>query len=114
MSYARVVPRDLFNEAKLLKCLGALYIAAEHRNGDLIVQHAEEGSCEGWDIQQDESDGSIFCANVEVIFRRKLLHCSTPLNSKRPYPLYAQYGDEVVPVFDDTGKLSEEFEAFQP
>lgn len=26
MTYRRVIPRDLFNEADLLKCLGRLYI----------------------------------------------------------------------------------------
>lgn len=114
MSYIRVVPRDLFNEAKLLKCLGALYIAAEYRNGDLTVEHANEGSREGWDIHQDEADGSLFCANVEIVFRGKVIHCSTPLNSKVPYPLLAEYGDEVVSVFDDAGKLSPEFENFKP
>jgi hypothetical protein len=30
MGYTRVIPRDLFNEANLLKCIGGLYIALEH------------------------------------------------------------------------------------
>lgn len=110
MSYRRVVPRDLFNEAKLLKCLGALYIAAEHfDNETLHVEHANEGSRDGWDIQQDETDGSIFCANVSVMLRGAAVHCYTPLNSKRPYPLWASIGDELYEVFTDEGKLTGDF-----
>lgn len=33
MTYLRVIPRDLFNEAKLLKCLGKLYLEAEKSGG---------------------------------------------------------------------------------
>jgi len=29
MSYTRVIPRDLFNEANLLKCYGQIYIEVE-------------------------------------------------------------------------------------
>lgn len=30
MSYIRVVPRDFFNEAKLLKCLGQFELCVNH------------------------------------------------------------------------------------
>ncbi len=33
MTYKRVIPRDLFNEANLLKCYGALWIALDNARG---------------------------------------------------------------------------------
>lgn len=61
MSYNRVIPRDLFNESSLLKCLGRLYICLENTPG-----HAAELQQVGreFDIRQSDDDGSIYAAGA--------------------------------------------------
>jgi hypothetical protein len=112
-SYQRVVPRDLFNEAKLLKCLGLLYIAAERRS-DLTVDNDRMDDGEGFDIQQDRSTGGISVTNVTVTFRGRTIYCYTGLNSRATYPLVATFGDEEAFVFDEGGGLSDEFLSLVP
>jgi hypothetical protein len=109
MSYLRVIPRDLFNEAKLLKCLGAVYIAAERNRVEALIELEHDGS--SFKILQDASSGAIYVDNVRVIVNGVSVHVYTPLNSRAPYPLYFDHGDETEAVFaDDTGaKLSDAF-----
>jgi hypothetical protein len=108
MSYLRVIPRDLFNEAKLLKCLGNLVIQLETCDGHRVVVH-HDGS--PFEVEQEPSDGSIFAGRILFEVGDRRAHFSTPLNSKEPWPLYCQIDDEVVAVFTDHGTLTEEFEA---
>jgi hypothetical protein len=107
-TYRRVVPRDFFNESKLLKCLGAFMIEAER------YDHIKcESSCEPFEIElNDSAELSVtnyyfYCASIE-------LRLFTPYNSKEPYPLYADVCDEVGPfsVFSDDGKFTTEFVDF--
>lgn len=105
MSYMRVIPRDLFNEANLLKCLGQLYIKIESVGLTHVAQFSE-GHLSHFEIAQDPSDGSIYVANLQFLVRDRNWHLSRPLNSREPWPLYASRGDDVVPVFDDDGTLS--------
>jgi len=100
----RVLPRDAFNDANLLKCIGALWIALEGKPG---VEWEYEG--EAFDIQQDESDGSTFVANVTLYIYDEPVNLTRPLNSRDPYPLYAIGHDEELRVFTDTGQLTEGF-----
>lgn len=110
MSYIRVIPRDLFNEAKLLKCLGRLYIEAEHQpEGKVEVAFAYEHSHSRFDIQQEPSDGSIYVSNVHVTVNSKRVHVYTGLNARSDWPMYASLNDETVAVFDDNGHLTPEF-----
>jgi hypothetical protein len=106
MSYRRVIPRDLFNEANLLKCLGQLALATDIWL-DVKLDH---NGLDRFDIHQDPSDGSIFVNNLAVFVHGQRIHVSRPLNSRESWPLYAQHGDDVVPVFDRAGALSDEFE----
>jgi hypothetical protein len=105
VSYIRVIPRDLFNEANLLKCLGQLYIKIDSVGLSHIAQFSEESVSE-FRIVQDESDGSIFVGNLQFWIRDKFYHLSRPLNSRQPWPLYISRGDDTFPVFDDDGTLS--------
>lgn len=101
-NYTRVIPRDLFNEAKLLKCLGKLCILAESTPG-LTVTHDGEP----FDIWQDESSGGLFCLNVkvEVLNGGGLQHCWLPYNSREDWPLMSGTGDgDECNVFDCYGK----------
>lgn len=107
MSYHRVIPRDLFNEASLLKCYGALYIALENHNGEARFSQEDLPS---FDIVQRDDDGAIFVDNLSLITRGRMYRLTRPLNSRQPWPLYAERIDDdsadPVAVFNDDGTLS--------
>lgn len=111
MTYNRVCPRDLFNEANLLKCLGQLYLKTEDMPG---VDWHEPQPGEGFHVEQDGSDGSISSATTWMTISGENVHTYRPLNSRDPWPLYCdRIGgielDEEVAVFTDAGELSAEF-----
>lgn len=109
MSYRRVLPRDLFNEANLLKCLGRLWLLVD---GHGPAAQFDVEDVESFDIRQDPNDGSIFVANLPFSISGRRVHLSRPLNSREPWPLYLSVPDdptfEVIPVFDDDGYRSPE------
>ena len=103
MTYERVIPRDLFNESKLLKCMGRLV---------LLVHDGAVPGLDLWhdggpfNIVQDENDGSISVSNVHLSGMR--LH--TPVNCREPWPLVLVTDDwEEIAVFEDDGQLTEAF-----
>lgn len=108
MSYNRVIPRDLFNEANLLKCYGQLYILLERLHGHHAAFSAED--LDSFDITQSPADGSITIENLLLIVGAENYRLRRPLNSREPWPLYAEKTDDddfdVVLVFDDDGQLS--------
>jgi hypothetical protein len=107
MTYIRVAPRDLFNEANLLKCLGTLWIATDNAEG---VNFELEG--DRILVEQDES-GSIEVVNMPFMFNGQQVKLTRPLNSRNPWPLYATtLSDDVLSVFNDDGKITDEFERF--
>ena len=104
MSYIRVLPRDAFNEAKLLKCVGKI---------TLLI---EDGMLPGWsyeydgapfEVEQNAADGSISIRNVTFTKGGTDIWLSTPLNSKRAWPVMAS-GDEYEGtfLFDDSGQFN--------
>lgn len=104
MSYARVIPRDLFNESSLLKCIGRLWIETEAlRNVELRHNGA------AFDVVQCPGDGSLRVANISLFVDGNHVSLSRPLNSREPWPLYAETEDDELSVFDDSGDLSAEF-----
>lgn len=110
MSYTRVIPRDLFNEANLLKCVGRFWIeterfqSTEHAPSCVDVEH--DGG--PFAIEQDE-DGALTVSNVQVSIHGRRCRLWRPLNSRRSWPLYLQRGDEdSLDVFTDSGELSPE------
>jgi hypothetical protein len=110
MSYIRVLPRDLFNEANLLKCLGQLWLLLDGKDGS--VKFVTEAVEDGFWIHQDPNDGSIYVANVEVSVRDRWARLSRPLNSRQPWPLYLSIledpGFDPIAVFNDDGSLSDD------
>lgn len=112
MSYQRVLPRDLFNEAKLLKCLGrmALLINDEMTGGfKLELKHYTVKS-PGFIIDQNPDAGSFYCKNLKLMLGDKEIPLSTALNSRQSYPMYFtdDRGEECC-VFDEAGCLAAEF-----
>lgn len=111
MTYTRVWPRDLFNEAKLLKCLGRLTLLAHHGKCRLRFEH-DTSEYAGFAIAQDPADGALYCTNFAAhTSGGRRLELYTPLNSREPYPLLCCYGDEGCDVLTRTGEVTPEFRA---
>lgn len=111
MSYSRVIPRDLFNEANLLKCLGKLYLNLETYGNIDNVRLSNDG--DDFIIDQNENDGSIYCVNVHLMKNGESVSLFRPLNSRIEWPLmFNNYEDETNLVFDDFGHFTQEFVDF--
>lgn len=110
MSYKRVIPRDLFNEANLLKCYGRLYLKLE--TAELLhVELQHDGAA--FDVQQDPSSGGLFLANVSLRVRDETFRLHRPLNSRGEWPLYlTDENEEEFTVFADDGSFADEFTDF--
>lgn len=105
MSYLRVIPRDLFNEANLLKCYGRIYINLELENlPDVELEH-NNGA---FDVRQDPGDGSLYLANVKLVVRGTVCRLRRPLNSRDGWPLYlVDDEDGDMEVFNEDGSFTQ-------
>lgn len=111
MTYARVLPRDLFNEGDLLNCLGRLWIALDERRDHRATVWANDAP---FQIEQDQSDGSISCLTVALVIDGRRVPLFRPLNARDKWPLWARFGPpegayEDHRVFDLDGNLSADF-----
>lgn len=113
MSYARVIPLDLFNEASLLKCYGQLWLKLENRKhvSFKLTTNTNTGG-NSFQILQRPYDGALALGNLRLYIRGQLYILHRPLNSREPWPLYLNHPtdpflDEIA-VFDDHGELSRE------
>lgn len=108
MSYIRVLPRDLFNEASLLKCYGRLWIILDERRGHSARFVTED--VDHFGIVQRQEDGSLFISNVEFTIAGRRYLLTRPLNSREDWPLYVEDIDDMdaepVEVFNSMGYLS--------
>ena len=114
MTYNRVTPRDLFNEAKLLKCLGKLSLnISDNICGirQLLAEDLDDGR-DQFRIHQDIV-GNIHCSNYTIYFldNMRTLYLHTPMNAEADWPL--EYHNEGMTiqdrVFDDDGNMTENF-----
>lgn len=107
--YTRVIPRDLFNEGNLLKCMGQLTLHLMDRG----VDFADSYSGGPFEIVQD-CDGRLSIAGLALCLQGREFTFWRPLNSRQPWPLWAEQPDdpdfEPVPVFDNAGNFSREME----
>jgi hypothetical protein len=106
MSYQRVIPRDLFNEANLLKCMGQLWLNLEKLNlPDVEMAYDDES----FDIDQCQDTGATFVRNITLVVNDEVVVPWRPLNSREPYPLYItrDNGDEIS-IFNDEGWFTPE------
>lgn len=108
MSYHRVIPRDFFNEAKLLKCLGQFELCRLDKRL-CGLEFTMEFDGESFDIAQDDSDGSLRCLNYRVYLNGEELELFTPYNSKENYPLMGRYRGDDYYLFDSKGKFMPNF-----
>lgn len=106
MSYARVIPRDFFNEANLLKCYGQIFICLETVDvPDVELVHDGEPFI----VEQDLGSGGTTIANVMLKVRGEPCLLHRPLNSREPWPLYLTTDNEdELAVFSDDGSFSPE------
>lgn len=110
MSYERILPRDLFNDASLLKCMGQITLLIHDGKLDLKVNHRH--SDKDFRITQDASDGATRVSNLTFDLRNGwTVQFRRPYNSRNLWPLHAYVADgvEEIKVFDDHGHLTPEF-----
>jgi hypothetical protein len=109
VTYARVIPRDLFNEGNLLTCLGRLWIKLDDRrdHGAVLIDLSDRDG--RFLIEQEDSDGTIFTPSVRLEVDGGRVPMFRPLNARGKWPLWVRDGDEDRRVFDEDGELSPEF-----
>jgi hypothetical protein len=107
-TYSRVIPRDFFNEAKLLKCMGmlALKILDRQTPCDMHIDEGEEG--EPFNIELSD-EGGLFVSNYHVYVKNTRCTFKTTYNSKSAYPFYCEYENCDYCVFDESGEWDSEF-----
>jgi len=110
-TYIRVIPRDLFNEAKLLKCVGKLCLLI-HDNSNLPAKIEFEHDGNPFNIELLE-EGSLTVTNIRFKIEGKEYLFKTTYNSKANYPFYLQTEEfEDREVFDEFGSFSPDFITF--
>ena len=111
MPYTRVIPRDLFNESKLLKCLGRLALLVhDGQFCDLLTVDAFALEGGGFDIDLDPSRNALFCRNLPFLNGDTRLYLISTYNSKSAYPLFCVTDDDnEIPVFEEDGEVTAEF-----
>lgn len=103
--YPRVMPRDLFNESKLLKCLGLLTLKILNGQG-LGISHSENNEPFRIGFM---NDGFLVVSNISFDLNEIDLLFRSTYNSKNNYTLVCTYDYEDIPVFDESGEFTEEF-----
>jgi hypothetical protein len=105
MSYMRVIPRDLFNEAKLLRGLGKIALMI-HDNSLPFITCVHEDESAGFKIEQSAMDGSISVSNLYFFDNSGTpIYFFHGLNCKERETLQMEYKGETYWVFDDGGKF---------
>lgn len=111
-TYTRVIPRDLFNEAKLLKSLGRLALLIHNGEAPPTLEAVNDG--DEFRIDQRADDGGLYvCSGLYFRVRSLILELYSCYNSKDGYTLVCNAGEagEIV-VFDQDGTLATEFTAY--
>lgn len=105
--YTRVIPRDLFNESKLLKCIGQVCLKI-HDNAIKGLSFESDG--EPFQIEQDEMTGNLSIHNIDFYVKGEQVFLVSSYNSKGAYPLYLLTSDdEEIEVFYEDGDFTDEF-----
>ena len=105
-NYTRVIPRDLFNEAKLLKCMGRLCLLILDNQTPVQMESKDTG--EPFKIALLD-EGVLTITNVEILINDKPYQFQTTYNCKSNYPLFLVHDYCEYQVFNDDGTLNDEF-----
>ena len=108
MSHKRVIPRDFFNESKLLKCFGQFQLCVHDKktNGlDITVLFDDKT----FEIIQYDHDGSLSVLNYLVMVNGQSLILYIPYNARENYPLIGLYNGAEYYVFDEQGEFMTNF-----
>ena len=108
MKHQRVIPRDFFNESKLLKCLGNFVILSQHLSPKLVKYLEVEENGEPFDIRLTES-GELYCSNYTFTFNQEPLFLFTMYNNKSLYPLSVRINNSDTDVFGEDKSFTDEF-----
>lgn len=108
-NYTRVLPRDAFNEAMLLKCIAFLTL---HIENNYFTDLAYDFDGEAFNVVQSE-DGSISVANLEFMQASTgdRIEFYTAMNARASFPLECIVNDDYVDVFHPNGDYTDEFNA---
>jgi hypothetical protein len=110
-TYRRVCPRDLFNEAKLLKCYGLLCLKILDNQTPVPMTYEDEHLVR-FNVELLE-EGSLFISNLPIKIKGKRFTFKTTYNSKSNYPFFVQTDDYCeYEVFTDSGEFTDEFIEF--
>lgn len=108
-TYQRVIPRDFFNESKLLKCLGRLQLLIHDRRVNRLPLEVDFDGA-SFDIQQCQLTGNLYCTNYRVFLDGEELKLSIQYNAKEShYPLECEYKNEIYYIFDEDGQFMPNF-----
>lgn len=110
IKYNRVAPRDLFNESKLLKCMGKLVIHLE--NEFRLVPSNDD--YKSFDVRLNQDNNTLHLINIRFIIEGKSFSLDSPsffipYNSKGNWPLKFHWDWEDHDVLDSEGELDYEF-----
>lgn len=106
LNYQRVIPRDLFNEAKLLKCMGKLSLAILDGFAPARMQMNEPDEPFQVGLM---NDGYLTITNLEVKILDTRHLFRTQYNSQANFPLVVTHDYCDYRVFDEAGEWDEEF-----
>ncbi len=105
-TYTRVIPRDFFNEAKLLKCFGQLALKILDNQTPCKIEISDSG--EAFEIELSD-DGCLFLRNYAVTINNTEVFFKTTYNSKSAYPFYCEIDYNDYEVFNEKGEFTQEF-----
>lgn len=103
MNYTRVIPRDFFNESKLLCCLGKLSLhISDRETGNLKL--IEEFDNEPFQIDLSDN-GELYVLNYSVFLNKDQIELYIPINSRDKYPLKGIWRDKEYQMLDEEGNF---------
>lgn len=105
-TYQRVIPRDLFNESKLLKCIGRLCLLIHDNLTPCKMSFNDD--IDSFEIGLMD-DGHLAIANLDIKIKGKVYLFKTQYNSKSNYPLLVEKDYCEYRVFDESGNWDDEF-----
>jgi hypothetical protein len=104
IEYKRVIPRDLFNESKLLKCVGRLALKIHDSMGPegLKLEYDDKP----FEIRLDGYKDAFYVENMKFHVNGRQFYFYSQVNSHEPYPFFLFYNFQEFEVFDVIGNFN--------